>query len=338
MTWVEPHWQRFTPLTAVLCPLSVLFGAAAAARRVAFRAGVIPSVRLPVPVVVVGNITAGGTGKTPLVLWLAAGLRARGRIPGIVSRGYGGSSGAPRRVLPDSDPYACGDEAVLLARRSGCEVWTGADRVAAGRALLAAQPACDVLVSDDGLQHYALARDVELCVVDTARGFGNGWLLPAGPLRERPSRLATVDAVVLNTGDRNAPQPPIGPLPAETPCFTMRLQGSEFRNLLDPGRRAGPQQFRGKRVHAVAGIGDPQRFFRHLRGMGLEFTAHPFSDHHPFAPSDLEFAGAEAVLMTEKDAVKCRRFASASHWELPVDAAADSALADLVLRKLRTRG
>jgi tetraacyldisaccharide 4'-kinase len=338
VTWVEAHWEHFTPLTAVLSPFSVLFGAAAAARRAAFRKGVFASTRLPVPIVVVGNITAGGTGKTPLVLWLAANLRARGRVPGIVSRGYGGSSGTPQRVTPDSDPYACGDEAVLLARRSGCEVWIGADRVAAARALLAAHPACDVLVSDDGLQHYALARDVELCVVDAARGFGNGWLLPAGPLREQPSRLATVDAVVLNTGDGSAPYAPLGPLPAETPCFAMRLQGSEFRNLRDPGRRGGPQPFRGKRVHAVAGIGNPQRFFRHLKSLGLEFTAHAFPDHHAFTASDIEFAGAEAVLMTEKDAVKCRRFAGELHWELPVDAATDSALADLVLRRLRPRG
>jgi tetraacyldisaccharide 4'-kinase len=227
---------------------------------------------------------------------------------------------------------------VLLARRSGCEVWTGADRAAAGRALLAARPDCSVLVSDDGLQHYSLARDVELCVVDAARGFGNGWLLPAGPLREPPSRLATVNAVVVNAGDGDALQPSLGPVPAQAPRFTMRLEGSEFRNLRDPARRAGPGLLRGKRVHAVAGIGDPQRFFRHLRAMGLEFTAHAFPDHHPFAASDLAFAGAEAVLMTEKDAVKCRSFAGESHWELPVDAVPDSALADLVLRKLDARG
>ncbi|MGH8622256.1 MAG: tetraacyldisaccharide 4'-kinase, partial [Burkholderiales bacterium] len=190
----------------------------------------------------------------------------------------------------------------------------------------------------DGLQHYALAREVELCVGDAARGFGNGWLLPAGPLREPLSRLATVDALVLNTGNGSAPQASLGPMPGKTPRFTMRLEGGEFRNLQDPGRRAGPQHFRGKRVHAVAGIGDPERFFRHLRGLGMEFTAHAFPDHHPFAASDLDYAGAEAMLMTEKDAVKCRRFAQASHWELAVDAVPDGALAELILRKLKTRG
>lgn len=338
MAWIERHWERVTPVSAALSPLSLLFGAAAGARRAAYRNGLLPTVKLPVPVIVVGNITVGGTGKTPLTLWLAGSLRARGYTPGIVCRGYGGRSVAPQRVLPESDPYACGDEAVLLARRSGCEVWTGADRVAAARSLLAAQPACNIVISDDGLQHHALARDVELCVVDAARGFGNGWLLPAGALRERPSRLATVDAVVLNTGGGNASHPSLGLIPPETPRFTMRLEGGEFRNLLDPARQARPEHFRGKRVHAVAGIGNPRRFFQQLEAMGLEFTPHPFPDHHPYAASDLAYSGAQAVLMTEKDAVKCRRFAAESHWELAVDAVPDGALADLVLRKLKTHG
>lgn len=339
MAWIEPHWQRFTPVSAALCPLSLLFGAAAAARRAAYRNGFIARVRLPVPVIVAGNITAGGTGKTPLALWLAARLRARGYTPGIVCRGYGGRSRLPQRVLPASDPYLLGDEAVLLARRSGCEVWTAADRVAAGRSLLAgARPACDVLISDDGLQHYALERDVEICVVDAARGFGNGWLLPAGPLRELPSRLATVDAVVIHAGDGGDPHPSIGGMAADIPRFTMRLQGSEFRNLRDPARRVGPEYFRGRRVHAVAGIGDPQRFFRHLQGLGIDVTPHPFPDHHPYAESDIAYAGAEAVLMTEKDAVKCRRFAAESHWELAVEAVPDDALGERVLQLLRSRG
>jgi len=334
MAWIEPHWERFTPVSAALYPFSLLFGTAAGARRAAYRAGLIPSIKLLVPVIVSGNITAGGTGKTPLALWLADYLRARGRTPGIVCRGYGGRSSTPQRVLPDSDPYDCGDEAVLLARRSGCEVWAGADRVAVARSLLAAQPACDVLISDDGLQHYALARDVELCVVDAARGFGNGWLLPAGPLRERPSRLATVDAVVVNAGNGSAPHPSIALIPARTARFTMQLEGREFRNILNPEHRVGAGYFSGKRVHAVAGIGNPQRFFSRLQALGIEFTAHPFPDHYRFTATDLAYAGAEAILMTEKDAVKCRRFAAQTHWELPVDAVPDSALGELVLHKL----
>ena len=339
MAWIERHWERVTPVSAALSPLSLLFGAAAAARRAAYRNGLFPAVRLSVPVVVAGNITVGGTGKTPFALWLAAGLRARGYRPGIVSRGYGSRSGEPQRVLPDSDPRACGDEAVLVARRSNCDVWTGADRVAAGRSLLAAaQPACDVLISDDGLQHYALARDVEICVVDAARGFGNGWLLPAGPLRELPSRIATVDAVVLNTGHETAGHPSLERIPVEAPRFTMRLEGATFRNVLNPGRRVAAEHFRGKRVHAVAGIGHPGRFFAHLHALGVECTSHPFPDHHPFVMADLEFPAADAVLMTEKDAVKCRRFARESYWELAVDAVLDDALLEQVLRKLRSRG
>ncbi len=337
MAWIEPHWQRFTPVSVALCPFSLLFGAAADIRRAGYRAGLFPGVKLPVPVIVSGNITAGGTGKTPLALWLAAYLRARGRTPGIVCRGYGGRSSTPQRVLPDSDPDDCGDEAVLLARRSGCEVWAGVDRVAVAQALIAARPACNVLISDDGLQHYALARDIELCVVDAARGFGNGWLLPAGPLRERPSRLATVDAVVVNAGDGNVLHPSLALIPARTARFTMKLEGREFRNILNPEHRVGPEYFSGKRVHAVAGIGNPQRFFSRLQALGLVFTAHPFPDHHPYTASDLAYVGADATLMTEKDAVKCRRFAAQTHWELPVDAVPDGTFGDWVLNKLKMR-
>jgi len=328
MAWIERHWQSITPVSALLYPLSLLYGAVAG-----FRRATGTSARLPVPVIVVGNLTVGGTGKTPLTLWLAEFLRARGRTPGIVSRGYGGHTDTPRRVFPDSDPLACGDEPILLARRSGCEVWIGADRVAAARALLGAGSACDVVLSDDGLQHYPLERDVEICVIDGERGLGNGWLLPAGPLREQPSRLAEVDAVVVND-DGSAPHPSVARLPGNAARFSMRLEGREFRNLLNPGQTAGAESFRGKRVQAMAGIGNPQRFFRHLQKMGLEFTAHPFPDHHPFTAADIEFVGAEAVLMTEKDAVKCQPYADERQWALRVDAQVDPALGELVLRKL----
>jgi tetraacyldisaccharide 4'-kinase len=326
MAWIERHWRSITPVSALLYPVSLLYGAVAASRRT----GANPAT-LPVPVVVIGNVTAGGTGKTPLALWLAAELRERGFHPGIVCSGYGGSQNAPQAVTPESDPRKCGDEAVLLARRSNSPVWAGADRVASARGLLAAE-GCDVVLCDDGLQHHALARDAEICVVDGARGFGNGWLLPAGPLREPVSRIESVDAVVVN-GD--AAHPSISRLPASARRYGMRLEGREFRNLLNPALVAGAEHFRGKRVHAIAGIGDPGRFFRHLQEMGLDFTAHPFPDHYPYTASSVEFPDADAVLMTEKDAVKCRRFANENHWELPVDTTLDSALADLVVRKLR---
>jgi tetraacyldisaccharide 4'-kinase len=327
MAWIERHWQSVTAVSALLYPLSLAYGAVAAARR-----GAASPTRVRAPVVVLGNVTVGGTGKTPLTLWLAAALRSRGFTPGIACSGYGGSVRSPQPVLPESDAAKHGDEAVLLARRSGCAVWAGADRVAAVNGLLEGA-ACDVVLCDDGLQHHRLARDVEICVVDGARGFGNGWLLPAGPLREPAARIETVDAVVVNG---NSAHPSIDRLPAGAPRFAMKLEGREFRNLLNPAQSAGAEHFLGKRVHAVAGIGDPERFFRHLQEMGLDFTAHPFPDHHPFSVSDLDFPEADAVLMTEKDAVKCRRFANEKHWELPVDAALDSALADLVARKLRS--
>ena len=326
MHWIERHWERITPVSALLYPASLLYRAAAS-----FLRATGTSARLPVPVVVVGNLTVGGTGKTPLTLWLAESLRARGLTPGIVSRGYGGRADTPRRVFPDSDPLTCGDEPILLARRSGCEVWIGADRVAAARALLAAGSACDVVLSDDGLQHYALERDVEICVIDGEHGLGNGWLLPAGPLREPAARLASVDALVINGGGGHSS---LEHLPGNAARFAMALEGREFRNLLNPGQVAGAESFRGKHIHAIAGIGNPQRFFRHLQAMGLDFTAHAFPDHYPFTASDLDYAGAEGVLMTEKDAVKCKSFANEIHWELPVDAAPDPALGELVLRKL----
>jgi len=331
MRSLERHWERVTPVSALLYPVSLLYGAVTAMRRA--RAA---STRLAVPVVVVGNVTVGGTGKTPLVLWLEKLLRENGWTPGIVCRGYGGTSRAPRRVRPESDPAECGDEAVLLAHRSSCEVWAGADRVATARSLLASRPECDVLLSDDGLQHHWLARDVEICVIDAERGFGNGWLLPAGPLREALSRIATVDAVVVN-GSAIATHPSIASLPQGVPCFAMKLEGSVFRNLADPGQTTGAASFRGQHVHAVAGIGNPERFFRHLRELGLDITAHAFPDHHPFAASDLEYAGAQTVLMTEKDAVKCQRFATAMNWALPVNAVPEPGLASVVLRKLEIK-
>jgi tetraacyldisaccharide 4'-kinase len=332
MAWIQRHWERVTPVSALLWPVSLLFRAASSARRAAYRAGVLRANRLAVPVVVVGNITVGGTGKTPLVLWLASALKAHGRAPGIVCRGYGGRAGAPQAVRSDSDPYACGDEAVLLARRSGCPVWTGIDRAAAARSLLAAA-ACDVVLSDDGLQHYALHRDLELCVIDGDSVFGNGWLLPAGPLREPPSRLSEVDAVMVNGGtDPQAVMAVARKLNAA--CLTMELKPREFWNLRDRERRAVPGDFRGKRVHAVAGIGNPVRFFKQLRAMGLEATPHSFPDHHPYSASDLAYPGADAVVMTEKDAVKCERFASDRCWALAVDAVPDPRLEKLVLRKL----
>lgn len=330
MAWIERHWYRITLLHALLYPLSLVFRAAVALRRSLYRAGILPVAKLPVPVVVVGNISVGGTGKTPIVLWLADFLLGRGRRPGIVGRGYGGKSGAPQPVTTASDPAVCGDEMVLLAQRCNAPVWIGSDRTAAARALLAAHPGCDVIVSDDGLQHYGLARDIEIAVIDGARGFGNGFMLPAGPLRESPARLASVDTVIVNTTAHEAALK----LDARA-VFTMSLQGSTFHNLLNPEHQSGPEPFRGRTVHAVAGIGNPGRFFEHLQRLGITFTAHPFPDHHAFSAADVACAGADFIVMTEKDAVKCRQFATENYWVLRVDAEVDPAFGELVWRKVR---
>jgi len=286
--------------------------------------------RLPVPVIVVGNINVGGTGKTPLVIWLDELLRARGFRPGIVCRAYGGRARLPRPAAADDDPRLVGDEAVLLARRCGCPVWVGVHRTAAARALLAAHSDCNVIIADDGLQHYALARDIEIAVVDGARGFGNGMLLPAGPLREPPSRLNSVGVLVVN----GAALFPRELLPSKVPAVEMTLGGRIFYDLANPSRQAGPDCFAGKQVHAVAAIGNPQRFFNHLHELGLSFVAHPFPDHHAFTAADFAFRGDDAVIMTEKDAVKCERFCAENFWVLPVDAETGPALGELILRKL----
>ena len=325
--WLQRQWfaqRRLSPALWLLAPLAGAYSALAAVNRRRARPA-----RLPVPVIVVGNITVGGAGKTPLTLWLAGQLCARGWRPGIVSRGYGGDSAAPRPVAASSLPAEVGDEPLLLYRRSGVPVWIGRDRVAAGRALLAASPGVNVIICDDGLQHYRLARDVELAVFD-GRGAGNGWRLPAGPLREPLARLAGVAAVVCNG-------PPDDRIPPTLPRFEMRLQPGAFYRLDDPRQVCAAPDLAGRRLHALAGIGDPERFFRTLEALGLGFARHPFPDHHAYRAADLAFADDGVLLMTEKDAVKCVGLTAAEAWVLPVEAEVAPALIDLILEKLRGR-
>ena len=325
--WYAPG---LTALTATLAPFTPFFALGAALRRALYRRGVLRVERLLVPVIVVGNLSVGGSGKTPLVAALGAALRGAGRRPGIVSRGYGRAqaSAAPLLVTAATDPALSGDEPALLAR-AGFPVAVAADRVAAGRALLAAHPECDLIIADDGLQHYALARDVEIAVVDAARGFGNGWRLPAGPLREPAARLASVDAVVLLAAEAADGR---FALPN---AFRMRLAGATFHSVVDPLRTATPQDFTGDRVHAIAGIGNPARFFETLSRLGIRPACHAFPDHHRFIADDLAFPAARAILMTEKDAVKCAGFADTRCWYLPVAAEIDPALVARVLEMLR---
>jgi tetraacyldisaccharide 4'-kinase len=269
-----------------------------------------------VPVIVVGNISVGGTGKTPLTLWLVQSLQRAGWRPGIISRGYGGSQTGPLAVRLDSDPAEVGDEPLLLARRAGVPVWIARRRARAGRGLLAAHPEVNVLIADDGLQHYALARDLEIAVVDGVRRFGNGWPLPAGPLREMPGRLDTVDAVVVHGGDADW-------LSVRVPVYRMHLEPTRLHHLSDPARTRPLDWLKGRRVHAVAGIGHPERFFELLRSLGAEVQPHVFPDHHAFSRRDLPQG---TVVMTEKDAVKCASFARPDDWVLEVDAVVDPGL------------
>ncbi len=326
--------RRLAPALWPLLPISWLFRLLVALRRLLFRFGWIPSFRLPVAVIVVGNLTVGGSGKTPLVLWLAARLQEYGWQPGIISRGYGGKGGeGVLSVGVDSDAELVGDEPVLLARRSGVPVVVGQNRVAAGKAMMLAHPECNVLISDDGLQHYRLERSVELVVLD-GRGVGNGQLLPAGPLREPVSRLDGVTAVVRNGASASGSE-----MRQIVPCFPMRLIADAFYSLNDRGQTCRAVDLRGKPLHAMAGIGDPMRFFAQLTALGLEFEAHPFPDHHAYQQDDLAFANGCVLLMTEKDAVKCTGLALSEAWVLPVEARVDVApdgrsLMDLILEKL----
>ena len=329
-------WYREPDRASLLQPLAWLYGAVVRLRRAAYGSGLIVTERAGCPVVVIGNLTVGGTGKTPLTIWLARELVGHGLRVGILSRGYGRRGRAPREVRAASDWREVGDEPLLLARHSACPTFVAADRVAGARALTAR--GVQVILADDGLQHLRLGRACEIVVVDGARGFGNGRLLPAGPLREPLAALARADVVVTNGAATHGSlaRPPPGPGP-----LTMSLVAGEAVRLDAAAAPRPLPAFRGQRVHAVAGIGNPQRFFAMLRAQGLELEEHPFPDHHPLSARELDFGDPRPVLMTEKDAVKCASFADARLWYVPVAAqlgAADAAvLLERVLRRIRDR-
>lgn len=314
---LEQAWYGEGDLPWWTQPLAWLYGAATGLRRALYRRGWRRSVHLPVPVVVIGNLTAGGTGKTPLALAIAGALRERGYNPGVVSRGYGGTQRAPLLLGETPNPAQVGDEPCLI-RAQGIPVAVGRDRPAAAGLLIGA--GCDVVIADDGLQHYRLGRDVEICVIDGQRDFGNGRLLPAGPLREPLLRLATTDLRVCNGGERMG-------------AYTMQLRGDEACSLVDDTRQR-LTVFTGQRVHAVAAIGHPARFFDSLRAYGILPIEHAFPDHHAFVPADLRFAEELPVLMTDKDAIKCRRFAQPGWWRVPVQAELPAEFFEALARRL----
>lgn len=307
MTGFPQFWLQTTSRSLLLLPASWLYRVVTFVRRSAYLWGVLGRERVGAPVLVIGNIFVGGTGKTPLVLWMVRYLRSMGKRPGIITRGYGGQAKDwPQVVREDSDPLDVGDEPVLLAQRGGCPVVASPDRVEAARTLVE-EFGCDVVVSDDGLQHYRLVRDLEVVVIDAARGLGNGHCLPAGPLREPRSRLRTVDLLVANGG----------PSWLTPYYFTLRLNRAVAITNSDHTRSL--TDFAGDQAHAIAGIGNPTRFFAALGRYGIEVIQHPFADHYPFAKKDITFADDFPVLMTEKDAVKCRPFAEERHWAVPAE-------------------
>ncbi len=327
MNGLEKYWYRISLLHILLWPLSLVFFALSAVRRFFFRSGLFSSEKVPVPVIVVGNISVGGTGKTPFTLWLAQQLLEAGWHPGIISRGYTIAKkkrlDIPHAVAINDSPDLVGDEPLLMVQRDLCPVWIGRDRVRVALALLLAHPECDVILSDDGLQHYRLQRDIEIVLVDGKRGFGNRLMLPAGPLREPVSRLHSADMVVVTGG------------PVKGAEYAMKLEGSKFCNLLNPDTEVSAHAFSGLRVHAIAGIGHPERFFSHLKQLGINAQTHAFPDHHCYTEADIAFANADAILMTEKDAVKCVQFATEQCWVLRVDAQLDPALAQLIIEKIK---
>ena len=317
-------WYGRSFLSYLLLPLSWLYALIVNIRQVAYQQGIFKIQFVDVPVIIVGNITVGGTGKTPLVIWLIKFLRENGYKPGIVIRVYGGrDSRFTQQVRPDSDPATVGDEAIMHAQRCNCPISVNRDRVEAARSLLE-HTDCDIIISDDGLQHYALGRDVEIAVIDGIRRLGNRRYLPAGPLRESEKRLDGVDFIVTQG------------VPARGE-YSMSLHGKMARNLYDEKISRGLDSFVGKNIHAVTAIGNPAKFFTHLKTSGLTFKEHEFVDHYVFRESDLDFGEDAEILMTEKDAVKCRRFARTNYWYVPVEAKLNENFGPRLLELLKKR-
>lgn len=303
---LDSIWYGRHPASFALAPIGWLYRGIAAARKLAYTSGLLSTYQAEVPVVVVGNITVGGTGKTPLVIWLVEYFRALGYNPGVVARGYRGRAKRwPQQVRPDSDPVVVGDEPIVIARRTGCPVAVGPRRGEAVEALLEYAD-CDIVISDDGLQHYGLARSYEIAVLDGVRRLGNGLCLPAGPLREPAERLESVDLIVTN-GIAGRGE------------FSMKYSADRAINVASR-ESVELSKLPIKQVHGIAGIGNPDRFFSMLRAKGFRVTPHRFRDHALYSKSDLDFGDERPILMTEKDAIKCEHFGLNRCWYVPVNA------------------
>lgn len=315
--------SSFNLLSVLLLPLSLLYWMVITVRRWAFSSGLLASYRAPIPVIVIGNISVGGNGKTPFTIALVEYLIAKGYKPAIVSRGYGGkSSDYPMEVFADSSVKQTGDEALLLKQTCNCPVMIDPKRPRAIRQLLA-NYSLDVIISDDGLQHYAMQRDIEVIMVDGERQFGNQWLIPAGPLRETVSRLSQADYVV-TTGSQ---QIKISP-------WNMQLVADKLINCKNLTTYSNPMSIKTQNIHAIASIGNPKRFFDTLLQLGFKITPHVFPDHYSFKPSDLEKFSSSPLIMTAKDAVKCRHFANSNWWYLTVQPRCSDGLLKSIVDKL----
>jgi len=321
----DSMWYGKRPIALLFIPLSWLFFLIIYVRKFLYSKGWKASVRVAAPVIIVGNITVGGTGKTPLVIWLAQLLEKAGYRPGIISRGYGGiASSWPQQAREDSDSRVVGDEAKILARRAGCPVAVGPHRANSAQALIE-HHGCDVIVSDDGLQHYAIQRDIEIAIVDGERRYGNSYLLPAGPLREPVERLKEVDMVVCNGLASGAE-------------FPLRVEGKLAINVLDQTITKPLEEFKEQHVHAVAGLGNPSRFFSHLKKFGVLFEPHIYPDHYEYTQNDITFTDDKLVMMTEKDAVKCTEIADENCWYVPIRAQMTEKFGLTVLSLLQKSG
>jgi tetraacyldisaccharide 4'-kinase len=322
--WLVDIWYKDPFIGVLLMPLGFLFSDFVKFRKFLYRMGVLNKHALPVPVIVIGNITVGGTGKTPMIIWLARLLQNEGYKPGIISRGYGGQAESwPQWVDAGSTADIVGDEALLIAKQTGCPMAVGPVRADAAKLLLE-RADCNVILSDDGLQHYALNRDIEIAVIDGERRFGNGYCLPAGPLREPIERLQSVDFIVVN-GEKY-----------EDNEFSIQIAGDTAVNLLT-GEEKPLREFSGIPCHALAGIGNPGRFFKLLESSGVSCKTYSFPDHYKFQPSDISFSDSAPVLMTEKDAVKCLAFAGNQHWYVPVKAVPETIFAERFLALLQDK-
>lgn len=320
--WIQAQWQKKGLFALLMLPLSGLYCLIMSWRRSAYAAGLLKTFPVCCPVIVVGNVSVGGTGKTPLVMWLVQHLVDAGYRPGVISRGYGGTAtGLPMMLTGDTPASVAGDEPVMIATKTGCPVVIAPDRVAAASMLLASTD-CNVIISDDGLQHLRLQRDIEIAVIASDNIAGNGWCLPAGPLREPSSVLKGIDIVVSRARYSNRTN------------WHLNLQAGDCASVVTPEVQRTLESFNGTTVHAVAGIGNPDPFYDSLRSAGLDVIEHRFPDHYAYKAADLEFSDGHAVVMTEKDAVKCKEFASPDWWSLTVSAVVDEGILKKILNTL----